>query len=216
MIDLKILSIRDLLTIFGVEYANVSPLSIIITGEKFSDATKVLINDLEATEYMILSSNRIIAQVPDSERKSPITRLAVLADRPSTNRSSIMHFEVGVSIKGLSGLERLVQMFCKLLLQTPGSDKFRPSEGGGLLSIVGRNISRHDSRTLQSSVVSAVSRTRDQILSVQAQNPRIPADERLLTAQIQAIAFDPSTTSVSSRVSLAAVSGREAVANLTF
>ena len=217
MMDLKILAIRDLLTIAGVEFAQkISPLSLIITGEKFNEATKVLVNDIECPEFMAISGNQILAQVPDSERSSAISRIAVLAERPSPTRSSVLNYEVGPSVKGIVGLERLVQLFCKLLLQTPGSDKFRPSEGGGLLQIVGRNISRHDSRSLQASLVGSVSRTRDQILSFQAKNSRIPSDERLLSARTDAVGFDPGTTAVSARVILSVVSGREAVANLTF
>lgn len=216
MKDLKILSIRDLLTLTGAQYANVTPLSLTLTGEKFNDATKVLINDLEAPEFIVLSDNRILAQVPDSQRASPITKIAVLANRPSTTRSSLLHFEVPTSIGVLSGIERLVQLFCKILMQTPGSDKFRPSEGGGLMNMVGRNISHTDSKALQSSVLASISRTKDQILSYQSQNARIPADERLLTAQADTVAFDPSTTTLSARVFVTAVSGRQAVANLTF
>lgn len=217
MFDLKILAIRDLLTIAGVEYAtNVSPLSVIITGEKFDQASKVLINDLEAPEFIVLSKNRILAQVPDSERKSVLRKLAVLAESPSVKRSSLLHFEVGSSFKSLKGVERLVQLFVKLLLQTPGSDKFDQNLGGGLLTLVGKNISRQDSKSVQSAVVSAVGRTRDQILTLQSKSNRIPADERLLSAKTEAIGYDPGTTTVSARVAIAAVSGRQAVANLTF
>lgn len=217
MIDLKILAIRDLLTITAVEYAqNVSPLSILITGEKFDEASKVVINDLEAPEFMVLSRNRILAQIPDSQRTSVITKLAVLAESPSVKRSSLLLFELGTSFRSLQGVERMVQLFVKLLLQTPGSDKFDPNLGGGLMSIIGKNISRHDSKSVQAAVVGAVSRTRDQILTLQGRDNRIPSDERLLTAKTEAIGFDPSTTTVAARVAISAVSGRQAVANLTF
>lgn len=216
MIDLKIIVIRDLLTVTEADYAkNVSPPSLLITGEKLDETSKILINDLEAPEYMVLSKNRLLAQIPDSQRSSIITKLAVLAESPSVTRSSLLHFEL-TSFKSLKGIERLVQLFVKLLLQTPGSDKFEQSLGGGLMSIIGKNISRHDSKSVQSAVVSAVTRTRDQILSIQGKDGRIPLDERLLTAKTEAIGFDPNTTTVAARVALSAVSGRQAVANLTF
>ena len=217
MIDLKILSIRDLLTVTAAEFAKgITPLSVVIQGEDFDQASQVLINDVESPEYMILSKSRIIAQVPNSERSSVLRKLAVIAEKPSTTRSSLLHFDVGMSIKGIQGLEKLVQWFCKLLLQTPGSDRFAPEEGGGLLSTIGKNISRHDTKSVQAIIVSAVNRTRDQILSKQSRIARLPGDERLLTAHTDAVGFDPSTTTVSARIALAAVSGRDAVANLSF
>ncbi len=216
MKDLKILTIRDLLPISKVDFvANLTPLSLNIVGEKLDQATLVLINDVEAPEYVVVSRNRIIAQVPSSETLSVISKVVVVAEKPSADRSSLLHFEMLGTFRSLQGVERLVQHFCKLLLQSPGSDKFSPGEGGGLLKIVGRNVSKGDSKSLQASVVGAVSRTRDQLLSRQASNSRIPSDERLLSATTEAVGFDVATTTLRARIALSAVSGRQAVANLT-
>ncbi len=216
MIDLKILTIRDLLPITGVEYAaHVVPLSVIITGDRLDQASIVYVNDIECPEFVVLSSGRILAQVPASETNSVLRKLAVVATVPSTSRKSLLHFEVGHSIKSITGLEKLVQAFCKLLLQTPGTDRFRPDEGGGLLKVVGRNVSKGDTRNLQASVVGSISRTQDQLLRRQGTDRRIPPDERLLTATAEAVGFDAQTTTLSARISLAAVSGQQAVANLT-
>jgi hypothetical protein len=217
MTDLKVLSIKDVLPITAVEYSTkVTPLSILIQGENFDQATEVYINDLVAPEFMILSSNRIIAQVPDSARNSILRQITVLAEKPSTKRNSLLHFDIGISFKGLKGIERMVQFFCKLLLQTPGSDKFNPEDGGGLLTAIGKNVSKNDKRSAQMLASSAVLRTRDQILTKQSQASRIPADERLLDAITEAVGFDPETTTLTVRVALTAASGRQAVANLTF
>ena len=217
MIDLKVLVIRDILPIVGAELAQgIAPLSIILTGQNFNEASQVLINDREAPEFIVVSPSRIIAQVPESETKSVIRKVAIVADKPSMQRNSLLHFEVGKSVKGLRGIERLVQLFCKILLQTPGSDKWDPGRGGGLLAVVGKNISRNDSKSIQAAVVGSVGRTKEQILSAQAKNSRTPADERLLTAKLVAVGYDPNTTTVSARIALSAVSGREAVANITF
>ncbi len=216
MIDLKILSIRDLLPIVSVEYAaGINPLSVVITGDRLDQASLVYMNDIEAPEFAVLSSGRIIAQVPTGERNSVLRKIAVIATVPSMNRKSLLHFEVGSSIKSITGLEKLVQSFCKLLLQTPGTDRFRPNEGGGLLKLVGRNVSKGDSKNLQAAVVGSITRTRDQLMARQGSDRRIPSDERLLSATTEAVGFDPSTTTLSARVAVAAVSGQLAVANLT-
>lgn len=216
MIDLKILTIRDLLPITRVEYAaGVTPLSVLITGDRLDQASFVYVNDVEAPEFAVLSSGRIIAQVPTGERNSVLRKLAVVATVPSANRRSLLHFEVGPSIKSITGLEKLVQAFSKLLLQSPGTDKFRPNEGGGLLKLVGQNVSKGDSKNLQAAVVGSVTRTRDQLLARQGPDRRIPPDERLLTAITEAVGFDAATTTLSARIAVSAVSGQAAVANLT-
>lgn len=216
MKDIKILTIRDLLPISKVNFvADLVPLSLNIIGEKMDQATTVFINDVEAPEFMVVSRNRLVAQVPDSEVKSIINKVVVIAEKPSAERSSLLHFEMAGTFRSFQGIERVLQHFCKLLLQSPGSDKFTPGEGGGLLKIVGRNVSRNDSKSLQAAVVGAVSRTRDQILSRQSSNSRIPSDERLLSVTTEAVGFDVATTTLRARIAISVVSGRQAVANLT-
>jgi len=217
MIDIKILAIKDVLPVTNVRLVpNISPPSIEITGSKMLQADEVLINDLPAEEFILVSNTRIIAQIPESQIRTSIRKVSVLATKPSPDRKSLLRFEVGNSISKLQGLEKLVQLFVKILLQTPGSDAFSPTLGGGLQTLVGRSVSRNDTSGLSAGVVSAVSRTRDQILALQANDTRIPPDEKLLRADIQGVGFNPNTSTLAARVSLGAVSGRQAVANLTF
>lgn len=216
MNDLKILTVRDVLPVSTAEYAkDISPLSILITGSKMDQANHVYINDVESPEFIIISQNRVLAQIPTSERNSILRKLSVIADVPSISRNSLLHFEVGKSVRPVRGIEKLVQSFCKILLQTPGTDRFRPNDGGGLMKIIGRDVSKGDSKNLQASVVSAVSRTKEQLMARQASDRRIPADERLLTASTESVGFDSSTTTLIARISVSAVSGKLAVANLT-
>lgn len=216
MIDIKILTIKDLLPVNKVEFAaKVVPPSLIIQGDRLDQASSVLVNDVEAPEFAVLSKNLLLVQIPTSERSSLLRKIAVIATVPSVTRRSLLHFEIGDSIKGISGLEKLVQSYCKQLLQTPGTDRFRPSEGGGLMKLIGRNVSKGDSKNLQASVIGAISRARDQLIARQNSDRRIPADERLLTATAEAVGFDASTTTLSARIAISAVSGRQAVANLT-
>lgn len=216
MIDVKILNIRDLLFIADVQFAaGVVPLSVLITGDRMDEASVVYLNDIEAPEFAVLSKNRLIAQVPASQVSSIIRKVAVVANTPSVNRSSLLHFEIGTSISNITGIEKLVQAYCKQLIQTPGSDRFRPDDGGGLLKLIGRNVSQGDTKNLQASVIGAIGRARDQLLARQNLDRRIPADERLLTVTAQAVGFDATTTTLTASIALSAVSGQQAVANLT-
>lgn len=217
MIDLRILTIRDLLPVTQVEFAaSITPLSVIIHGERLDQASSVFLNDAEAPEFAVLSVNRIVAQVPASERSSILRKVAVIATVPAINRRSLLLFEVTSSIRGISGIEKLVQAYCKQLIQTPGTDRFRPDDGGGLMKLIGRNVSKGDTKNLQASVIGAISRARDQLIARQNTDRRIPADERLLTVSADAVGFDALTTTLTASISLSAVSGKQAVANLTF
>jgi hypothetical protein len=217
MTDIKVIAIKDLLKITSAQVAlGLSPKSLDIQGLDFLQATSVEINGIEAPEFMIISDFRLLAQVPSGQKNSVINSIAVFAEKPAPNRSSVFLFEVGRSFKGLKGLERLVQMFTKIALQTPGKDKFRPTLGGGLLALAGQNITQDAQSTLSASAVSAIGRTKDQVVSLQNRVPRIPPDERLLTASVLGVGFDVNTTTLALRVSITAQSGRQAVTNLSF
>jgi len=217
MTDVKIIAIKDLLTITAAQVVpNLLPKTLDITGLEFLQATSVEINGLASPQFIILSDTRLLAQMPSGQQSSIINSIAVFAEVPAPDRSSVFLFEVGRSFKGLSGIERLVQMFIKLALQTPGRDKFRPTLGGGLLALTGQNITNSGGTSLTSSAVSAIGRTRDQVISLQNQVPRIPPDERLLSADVIGIGFDTNTTTLAIRVSITAQSGQQAVTNLTF
>jgi len=217
MIDIKVIVIKDILPVNRVIFVpNFSPLSIQVEGNLLLQANEVLINDIDAPEFMVLSNTSLIAQVPTSQVNSRLRSVTVLATKPSADRSSIIHLDAGKTISSLKGIEKLVQYFVKILLQNPGSDIFNPTEGGGVLGLVGRVVSKTDSSSLSAALVSAVNQTRDQIIAKQAKITRIPSDERLLRADTQGAGFNPNTTTLAARISVGAVSGRDAVANLTF
>lgn len=220
MIDIRVIDIQDVLQIVSVNYLQLSnaslPLSLDIIGLDFSRATQVEINDQPSPSYMVISPTRIIAQIPTNQVRSQITKVLVLATTPTPGTSSALLFTLGNTFKSVTGIERLIQLFVKILMQTPGTDRFRPSIGGGLRRIIGTNVDAGSTSALDSSVIGAVTTTRNQIIQLQNQNQRISADERLQTASVTSAGFSPQQTSYALGVSLAAVSGRQAVANLTF
>jgi hypothetical protein len=217
MIDIKVIAIKDILPVNRVNYIpNFLPLSLRVEGDQLLQATEVLINDIPAPEFMPISNGQLIAQVPTSQVQSRIRSVTVLATKPSSSRKSILHFDAGTTFSSLSGIEKLVQYFVKILLQNPGSDIFNPADGGGVLGLVGRVVSKRDSTSLAATLVSSVGRARDQVISRQSKISRIPPDERLLRADILAAGFNPNTTTLAANIAVGAVSGREAVANLTF
>jgi hypothetical protein len=216
MIDLKILTIKDVLQVTEVRIVpNFFPVTVEITGPDFLGTTQVHVNDLPVTEFIVQSKTKILAQVPDSQVSSKITRIKVLSDKLTVNRSSLLGFEIGKTFNGISGLQKLVQLFCKVLLQSAGSDRFVPTAGGGLLDLVGSNVSKRSAQSLSVAVSNAVNQTRDHILSIQGRARRpIPLDEKLKSADTQATSFDPATTTLSAVITVLSAAGKEATASL--
>ena len=215
MIDLKIIAVRDILPVTDAGYAQgVSPVTLHIKGTQFLRAQEVTINRVSSPEFVVLHDAEILAQVPFGMEKMEITELLVLAESPSIDRASVITLNLGRSFRGLRGIERLVQLFIKILLQTPGSNQFRPQMGGGLLSLVGSD--QLQGNAIKIAVSQAVAQTRNQILDVQSSRPRIPADERLLSAGITAMGYRPETTSHNAQIAISSVAGSQAIANLTF
>lgn len=214
MFDLKVIAIRDLLHVDKVEEAFKNPRTLLIVGDQFLQASLVTINGVEST-FIIESDSKILAEVPDPIKGDTIGTVAVIAERPSTDRSSILQLELGKSFKSIVGIEKLVQLFTKILLQTPGSDIFNPQIGGGLSKVIGTLYGLSDSRRIASAAVSAVDKAANDILRMQSKDHRIPADERLLSANVENVSFIPDDTSLDMRVTLTSVAGKEAISNIS-
>jgi len=73
----------------------------------------------------------------------------------------------GYSPFKVSGIDKLVQHVVKVLLTTPGSDLWNPGMGGGLQSIVSRNVHDQNSSTISGEIGIAVINTERYILQEQ-------------------------------------------------
>lgn len=177
------------------------PPSIIVLGDKFQYAEQILYNGVEVEEFVISTPNRLIVRIPSSQLGLPLTSVAVLTTIPSAGNDSLLSLGLPKLTRSVSGLDRLVQDWMLLFLTTPGSDVFEPSLGGGARQIIGKPS--YGGGTSASAELSlAVSRTREQLLRLQAQNPRIPPAERLLSASLSSVRFDELTTTLTAVVDI--------------
>ena len=184
MNDLRILEIRDILPLTNVVPARgVSPRSIVVTGQDFNNAYEVLINETKSPSVIIVNSTRLMAQVPVSVGAAAIRTVTVTSHRLTGTRSSKITFGIGDTTHMVSGIERLIQTFIKMLLTTPGSDVFAKNIGGGLLRTIARQTARGGG-SMVSDFHMGVERTRRQIMTLQANDKTIALSERLLFARI--------------------------------
>ena len=192
MVDLQVIEIRDVLTVSSVEIVPTSsPPTILVRGKDFNSAQVVLINEVESTDIDIVSGREILAQMPTTQVSVPIRSIVVVSYRLTHTDRSQISFRLGNSPQSMAGLTLLVQQFLKLMLQGPGTDIFSPKLGGGLLRAVGKQITAPTSSSMVADLNLAVTRTRQQLMTLQAKNPRLSMTERLAYARVVEAKFNP-------------------------
>jgi hypothetical protein len=213
--QLEVVRFRDLLPVLAIPgfVKGLSPLTVELRGTDFSSAETVNINETPVPEFMIVSKTTIYAQLPSSD--SPISSIEVLSSRFSRDvESAMFSFEIGNKTRKVDGVLKLVQMFTKWILQSPGSDLFNPTRGGGLQQIVGKVATGKDMQPVFASITRAVNATVSQIRAAQINVPQLPLSERLLSATLIDMKIYEEQMQARARVALQSAGGAEAVAAL--
>ena len=213
--QLEVIRFRDLLPVLAIPgfVKGLSPLTVELRGTDFSSAETVNINETPVPEFMIVNKTTIYAQLPSND--SPISSIEVLSSRFSRDvETAMLSFEVGNKTRKVDGILKLVQLFTKWILQSPGSDLFNPSRGGGLQQIVGKATTGKDLQPVFASITRAVNTTVSQIRAVQINVPQLPLSERLLSADLVDMKIYEEHMQARARVALQSAGGAEAVAAL--
>lgn len=211
MKGIQVIRLLDALPVNSVQVApGVTPLAVIIHGEDFRNVESVLLNGFMSPSFVVLNQTQIVAEVPQSIRLSAITDIVVLSFNLTLTEQSVVEFTVGQRVRSIQGITRLMQVFLRQLLRTPGTNVFHPQSGGGLMRQVGQNLTDRSAADIQI----AIDRTRRYITSIQAASPRLPPDERLLSAEIAGLVVNPEDTSVSVTIVLTSHTGQRAGASL--
>lgn len=210
MKDLRVTQAQLLLKVVSyTPVRNFMPLSVVVVGEKFDTADKVYYNNVEVTAFAIISPTQLVVRVPDSEVGHDLTSLNVMAS-VGTATNAALSFKLGPPVRPVSGVERMVQSYCIVLLSTQGSDVWSPGSGGGVLGMVGRNTSE-GGRGVMADLAVAIDNSRQELLRQQSIDQRIPPEERLLSASLQNMSFDPSSSTLTASVALMNSVGQTAV-----
>lgn len=192
----------------------VTPRSIDVMGSDFRSVDQVLINDLASPDVVILSKNRLLAQVPDSLLQSTLTSVTVVSHSLTLSDRSIIKFQLGKTTSKVSGILRLVQVFLKILLTTTDTDIFAPRIGGNALRDIGLTFGKDQGGTIVSDIIVSVNTAARQITTIQARDPSIPRDERLLAAKVTAANFNRAEAALIVTVEITSQAGRSATANI--
>lgn len=188
----------------------VSPRSMDIRGRDFRSVTAVYINGQASPSFIVMNETRIIAEVPDGEKGEAVVEVAVMSASLTLTASSLVDFTVGPSPKKVRGAQRLMQEFLRILMRTPGSNKFHRDSGGGLGQRVGKNLTNSSA----ADITVSVNNTARYIVSKQTPVRNIPPSERLLTAEVTAVDTNLDTGVLQATILLTNHTGESAGATL--
>ena len=192
------------------------PHSLDILGSDFGAVDSVLINDFPSPSIVVLSKNRLLAQVPPSMNAGgTISSVVVISSQLTVTPKSLLTFELGTTSRKTSGILRLVQLFLKILLTTPGKDIYSPRIGGGAMRNIGNSFGREEGGGVVSDFIVAVAATQKQIVAIQTRNPTIPRDEKLLSARVLQADFNQAEAALLMSIDITSQAGSSATANLT-
>jgi hypothetical protein len=202
MRDLRVTSAKALLRVTSVYPINgFYPPSIGAIGEGLERATEVLYNNIPVTEFVVSASNRLIIRIPDAAINRRIESLNVYAPVSVKDPRAAVSFTVGGPVRYVEGIDRLAQAWLTIFLTTPGSDVWARNSGGGANLIIGRSTDREHSGATADLVI-AISRTKNELQQLQAQQPWLPAAEKLLSSGLDSIFFDPKSSTLNAIVSI--------------
>lgn len=200
MIDLRVVNAKAILRSFSVQpIRGFVPTSVLVTGEKFDRATEIQYNGVQADEFAIVSSTRIIVRVPSSQLGKTFRDIKVLSPVSAAKQDAVISLELTSPPKTISGIDRLVQNWVIIFLTTPGTDIFSPNSGGGGASIIGRPTNK-SGKGVAADLAMAIEKTKNELLRIQSSNQSVPPSEKLLASSLDKVEYDSSSTVLSARV----------------
>lgn len=132
MIDLRVIEVRDILPVTSIEpLQDFEPRTVRVRGSDLANVHEIYINEEPSPDIVILSATEALAQVPTVLANTAIRTVTAISQRLTRTPRSTITFAIGNTPGYITGRDRLVQTFLKLLLQTPGTDAFSPNLGEG-------------------------------------------------------------------------------------
>lgn len=209
---LEVIRFQDLVSANGITgvVPGLSPVTIELKGEDFSTVDFVEVNNIRSPSVVIVDSQTLWVQLPSD---GPVDSIKILSTQfTRTAQASEIRYLVGDKTRASAGVRRLVQLFIKWLLQSPGSDIFNDARGGGVQSLIGLAASSKRMEGVTAGLTQAVSRTAQQIREMQLDVEGLTLEERLLEARMLNINVVQSVMTVHARIRVVSMTGEDALA----
>jgi hypothetical protein len=214
-LDFQVVFPQELVPIDSVTILQgVNPPSVDVIGQDFRSVDEVRINDVASPDVVILSRRRLLAQIPTELRNQVPTSVTVISNKLAMTNKSVLRFRVGRVPSTVGGVLRLVQVFLKILLTTPGRDIFAPRIGAGALKNIGLTFGKDEGGSIVSDFIVSVATAQRQIIAIQSRDPSLPPDERLLAAKVVSAGYNRNEAALVVSVEITSQAGRAARANV--
>lgn len=214
-VDFQVCFPQEIVNLSSIqEVSGMTPRTVNIVGQDFRSVDEVLINGVQAPDVVVLGRRRLLAQVPPQLGYSPVSSVSVISNSLAITNKSILRFRIGPTPSKVTGILRLVQVFLKILFTTPGRDIFAPRIGAAALSKIGVTFGADEGGNIVSDFVVSVGTTQRQIVAIQARDPSIPPDERLLSAIVASAGYNQQEAALVVSVEITSQTGRSALANV--
>lgn len=202
--DYQVLAFRDAAPVRQVGIYASSPLTLDIRGRSFVGVARVLVNDVECPEFIVVSPTQVLAQVPTSELNSRLRAVQVLLARTGLTQTSVVDLDAVMPGARATGFTKLLQSFLRLLFTNPGEDLANPWAGGGMQRLLG---SAGTPAELRGVAASAVQTAEQHLIRLQTRNAVLTDSERLQSASLLQAEYDQASTAVRVRLKLTAMDG---------
>lgn len=204
--DFQITEYVDAVNITDAQDLGITPRTLVLKGADLDKATEVTMNGQASPNIYPLERGVLAAEVPTSLRDETIRDINAYARSTTLGRSSLIELSVGGTT---SGLTYLVQTFVRHLMRLPGSNRFHPGSGGGVLA----NIAVNQDELSSADVALAVGRAQDYILANQDETRR-PKSELLLSAKLVTMVRHQDGRNISVVIELVSLDGQTTSAAL--
>jgi hypothetical protein len=202
--DFQVLAFSDLAPLRTVGFYSKDPLTLDVRGNSFVGVSGVNVNGTPALEYIVVSSTRILVQVPKAELNSQLKSVRVVLARSGLTDAAAVNLDAVVPGARATGFTKMMQAYLRVLFTNPGDDLAYPWLGGGMYGLIGSASTPSELRARASAGVDTAAQ---HLLRLQIKNPVLTDAEKLRSATLLAAEYNAAAASISVRITLTALDG---------
>lgn len=210
-VDIQTISLVDDLQVLGQEdIEGADPRTIRVIGRGgFNNAQRVIINNLGLDSFLVITDTVLLVEPGPSFVNVPVEsmEIVVVSSQLTNTRRARLFFGPTRRLKRVSGIQKLIQAIVKMLLTNTNTNKFRLSEGGSLLRLLGFPLTESAQSRIVSGLSQAVSAVEEQLISTQANARGLASDERLLSLSLGEVVFLQESLEVQATIRLITFAG---------
>lgn len=203
-VDYQVLAFQDAAPLTKIDVFSHDPYTLDIYGKHFKAVARVMINGEKSPEFIVISSRRLLAEVPRRQRKSQLRSVKVLLSRHGLTEESSISLLAVVPGARATGFNRLVQSFLRMLFTIPGTDIQNPTLGGGLGRLVG---SAGDPGVLRVQASESIRAAEQHLTRLQAAADGLLPSEKLQSVTLLSADYIAATTAVTVKIRITAMDG---------